>query len=144
LIKIKAVARSAINKARIARLATVATGNTAQLHLVPVVFVFDGQKFFIPLDQKRKTVSPERLRRTKNIETNPYVALLIDNYDEDWTKLFFVLVQGKATIIGKEHDGLLTKVHKMLFIKYPQYREVGVGKSCIAIYPDNVIFWKNW
>ena len=144
MIKVKAIARSAINKARVARLATLATTNSTQLHLVPVVFVFDGQKFFIPLDKKRKTVSPERLRRVRNIETNPYVALLIDDYNEDWTKLFFVLVQGKATIIGKEQDELLAKVHKMLFIKYPQYREVGVGKSCIAIYPDNVIFWKNW
>ena len=141
LIKLEPYVKEAVRKARVARLATV--DDKAQPYLVPVVFVFDHECFFIPLDKKRKKVKPAKLRRIKNIEKNPNVALLIDEYSDDWSKLFFVMVLGKASIIGVEQGELLTKVHKLLFRKYPQYKRVGLGESCIMIYPRKVIFWKN-
>jgi len=141
LVKLEAYVRAVIDKARVARLATVS--DKAQPHLVPVVFVFDKESFFIPLDEKAKRVRPERLRRVKNIQKNPNVALLIDEYNDDWRKLFFVMVTGKARIIGKEQGELLAKVHKLLFAKYPQYKRVGIGESCIMIDPQKVILWRN-
>src|SRR5919201_3412276 len=93
-----------IERARVARLATV--DYTSKPHLVPVVFVFDGNHFFIPIDQKRKTVKPQRLKRIKNIQDNPNVALLIDKYSEDWTKLAFVMIQGKALVATKEEGNI--------------------------------------
>jgi len=90
-----------VTDARVARLATI-DFEEAKPHIVPVVFVFDGISYYIPIDKKPKRDNdPERLRRVRNIQENPNVALLIDEYSEDWSKLFFVMIQGKGSLIGK-------------------------------------------
>lgn len=92
--------QSLVNNARVARLATIDYEETKP-HIVPVVFVFDGDSFYIPIDKKpKRDTDPERLRRIRNIQQNPNVALLIDEYNEDWSNLFFVLIQGKGSLIG--------------------------------------------
>src|SRR5918996_3701339 len=93
--------QSLINGARVARLATI-DFEEAKPHIVPVVFVFDGNAYYIPIDKKpKRNTDPERLRRVRNIQQNPNVALLIDEYNEDWSKLFFIMIQGKGTLVGK-------------------------------------------
>ena len=91
--------KTIINTARIARLATVDL--ECKPHLVPVVFVYDndGDFYFIPIDEKTKRSRPENLKRVRNIKENPNVALLIDEYNEDWSKLYFIMIQGIAYII---------------------------------------------
>ena len=144
-----------IYRARVARLATA--DSKAIPHIVPVVFAFDGEKYYIPVDEKTKTAKPDKLRRIKNIEINPAVALLIDEYSEDWKKLLFIMIQGKASILGKrrgnakeeeeeqqendENDKLLKIAHKLLFNKYTQYQHIAIGELCIVIYPQKTIFW---
>jgi PPOX class probable F420-dependent enzyme len=130
-----------IERARIARLATV--DYTSKPHLVPVVFVFDGSHFFIPIDQKRKTVKPPRLKRIKNIQDNPNVALLIDRYSEDWTKLAFVMIQGKASILtSKTQTNIpVREAYKKLMTKYQQYQKIGLSEMCIIIKPEKVVSW---
>jgi PPOX class probable F420-dependent enzyme len=140
-----------IRRARVARLATA--DSKAKPHIVPVVFAFDGEKYYIPIDRKTKTTKPGELRRIKNIDANPSVALLIDEYNEDWKKLLFIMVQGKAAILGKKKgndedgggvhgdDKLLKKAHKLLYTKYPQYQLIDIGKLSIVIYPQKTIFW---
>jgi PPOX class probable F420-dependent enzyme len=92
--------RSLVNGARVARLATI-DFDEAKPHIVPVVFVFSGNAYYVPIDKKpKRNTDPERLRRVRNIQKNPNVALLIDEYNEDWSKLFFVMIQGKGTLIG--------------------------------------------
>jgi len=133
-----------IERARIARLATA--NSESKPHLVPVVFVFDGNHFFIPIDEKRKkTINPEKLKRVKNISENPNVALLIDEYSEDWTKLTFVMIQGKASKVKKaqKENIQLQEAYKKLMTKYPQYQKIGLGVSCIMIKPEKVISWRN-
>src|SRR6476661_91977 len=92
--------KTIINTARVARLSTVDL--ECKPHLVPVVFAYDNDHdfYFIPIDEKTKRSRPENLKRVKNIKENPNVALLIDEYNEDWTKLYFILIQGKASIVG--------------------------------------------
>jgi PPOX class probable F420-dependent enzyme len=141
--------KTIINKARVARLATVDL--ECKPHLIPVVFVFDNDCdcYFIPIDEKSKRSRPEKLKRTKNIQQNPNVALLIDEYNEDWTKLYFIMIQAKALIIGgkgleKQNEVLLLqKAHNLLFDKYPQYQKTGVGEYVIMIIPQKVITWEN-
>ena len=138
--------KTIIDKATVARLATV--DSECKPHLIPVVFVFDNDCYFIPIDEKTKRSKPENLKRTKNIQQNPNVALLIDEYNEDWTKLYFIMIQGKASIIGgKELERnellLLEKAHKLLCDKYVQYQKIGIGKYIIMIIPQKVITWKN-
>jgi PPOX class probable F420-dependent enzyme len=130
-----------IERARVARLATV--DYASKPYLVPVVFVFDGNHFFIPIDQKRKTVKPQRLKRIKNIQHNPNVALLIDKYNEDWTKLAFVMIQGKASIITSKTQGniQLQEAYKKLTTKYRQYQKIGLGEMFIMIKPEKVASW---
>ncbi|MDQ4066631.1 MAG: pyridoxamine 5'-phosphate oxidase family protein, partial [Thermoproteota archaeon] len=93
-----------IQRARVARLATV--DSEFKPHIVPVVFVFDGNNFFIPVDEKRKAAKPGKLRRIRNIQDNPNVALLIDEYSEDWTKLAFIMIEGKASVATKEEGNI--------------------------------------
>ena len=131
-----------IERARIARLATI--DSEFKPNLVPVVFVFDGNHFFIPVDKKRKTAKPEKLKRIRNIQDNPNVALLFDEYSEDWTKLAFVMIQGKASIINKIEGNLqVRQAYKKLMTKYTQYQKVGVGEMCIIITPEKVSSWSN-
>ena len=135
-----------IYKARVARLATVDL--ECKPHLIPVVFVYDEHYYFIPIDEKTKRSRPEKLKRVRNIQQNPNVALLIDEYNEDWTKLYFIMIQGKASIIGgkklEQQDQLLfEKAHKLLYDKYPQYQKIGIGEYIITIIPRKVLTWEN-
>ncbi len=104
-------------------------------HLVPpVIFAFDNDCncYFIPIDEKTKRSRPENLKRVKNIQENPNVALLIDEYNEDWTRLYFIMIQEKASVIGGRRLEknklflLLEKAHKLLSDKYAQYQKIGI------------------
>ena len=130
-----------IKRAKVARLATV--DQKSHPYVVPVVFVFHENSFFIPLDDKVKTVNARKLKRVKNIEKNPNVTLLIDKYQNDWKKLFFLMIHGKATVIDEKNSKLMDKIHKLLISKYPQYKKIGVGNSCIKINTTKVTFWKG-
>jgi PPOX class probable F420-dependent enzyme len=138
--------KTVIDKAKVARLATV--DSECKPYLIPVVFVFDNDCYFIPIDEKTKRSKPENLKRIKNTQQNPNVALLIDEYDEDWRKLYFIMIQREASIIGGKELGqneqvLLEKAHKLLSGKYVQYQEIGIGEYVIMIVPQKVITWKN-
>jgi PPOX class probable F420-dependent enzyme len=147
--------KTIIDKARVARLATV--DSEWRPHVVPVVFTFDGENYYIPIDKKtkREPSKPEGLKRVKNIQVNPNVALLIDEYNENWTKLYFVMIHGRASLIsnkkGQEQNELpisffntlLEKAHKLLYEKYPQYQKISIGEYVIMIHPQKVITWKN-
>jgi PPOX class probable F420-dependent enzyme len=137
--------RAIICGARVARLATVDSEN-CKPYLVPVVFIYDGNNFYIPIDEKAKRSKPENLKRVKNIHTNPNVALLIDEYNEDWKKIWFIMIHGNASLINNiesKQNRLIQRVHRLLYEKYPQYLTTGVGKFCIMIRPQRVINWKN-
>jgi PPOX class probable F420-dependent enzyme len=138
--------KTIIDKARVARLATV--DSECKPHLIPVVFVFDNYSYFIPIDEKTKRSRPEKLKRAKNIQQNSNVTLLIDDYNENWRKLYFIMIQGKASIIGgkkleQNELLLLEKAHKLLSDKYLQYQKIGIGEYVIMIIPQKVITWKN-
>jgi len=139
-LKVNQKTKTLIKEAKVARLATV----DQKLHpyVVPVVFVFYENSFFIPLDEKTKTVNSRNLKRVKNIEKNPNVTLLIDKYQNNWKKLFFLMIHGKAKMIDG-NSKLMDKIHKLLISKYPQYKKIGIGNSCITINPTKVTFWNN-
>ena len=131
-----------IQRARVARLATV--DSEFKPHIVPVVFVFDGNNFFIPVDEKRKAAKPGKLKRIRNIQDNPNVALLIDEYSEDWTKLAFIMIEGKASVANKIEGNIqVREAYNKLMTKYIQYQKVGIGEVCIIITPKKVVSWSN-
>lgn len=83
-------------------------------------FVLLGETLYHAIDGKPKSVSPGQLRRVKNVRANPRAALLIDHYVEDWRRLWYVLLRGRARIVeqGVEQRRAIVALRK----KYPQYR----------------------
>ena len=110
--------RSFVESRRVARLATAdAQGRP---HAVPIVYVLEASRLYFALDAKPKSVPPERLRRVRNITRNPNVAVLVDDYREDWRRLAYVLLEGEAAVLseGAERERALA----LLRAKYRQYR----------------------
>lgn len=147
MIECKSDIVETLNNSRIARLATVDPENN-QPYLVPVVFAFDGNNIFIPIDDKpKKTINLNQLKRVKNIQKNPNISFLIDTYDdEDWNNLSYLIIQGKARIVVnrlKDTNTTINTAHSLLSEKYLQYKKlVGMGDSCIVIDIQKVIKWK--
>src|ERR671935_2729089 len=87
--------RNRVAAARVARLATVdARGRP---HLVPFCFVLDGEELLSAVDAKPKAT--QRLRRLENVRANPAVSVLVDHYEEDWSRLWWVRVDGRAEVV---------------------------------------------
>ena len=124
---------------RVGRLATLSADGTP--HIVPVVYACDGDRIYIPLDDKPKRVAPLRLKRARNITANPRVALLVDRYSEDWRKLAWARVDGVARILqrGKAHAAAI----KLLRAKYPQYRKMKLeARPVIEIAVKRRVGWE--
>ena len=130
-----------IQPTRIAHLATIA--RDGRPHLVPVCFVSDGRAFYIPLDRKPKRTAPMRLLRVRNIQAHPNVALLIDHYEENWDKLWFVLLRGRAALLRRPGSKEHRKAMSLLKKKYPQYAAGFLAENAplIRILPKRVSFW---
>src|SRR6266851_3847084 len=107
-----------LKEARVARLATLDA--KSRPHIVPVCFAYDGKLFYTAIDQKPKRVPPERLARLRNIRAVSRVALLIDEYDEDWTQLWYVLIRGNAKLLPKSAHKEHARAIRKLKAKYPQ------------------------
>ena len=83
-----------ITGARVGRLATAdADGRPT---VVPICYAFDGRALYSAVDAKPKQARPEGLKRIRNLRENPRVSVVIDEYDEDWTRLRYVIIQGRA------------------------------------------------
>ena len=110
-------------------------------HLVPVCFVVNDGALYITIDQKPKG-DPRALKRLKNIIENPAAAFVADRYDEDWTRLGWVMLRGPAEILtkGGEHD----RAQTLLRSRYRQYQGMELdGLPVIAIRIERVTSWGN-
>lgn len=108
---------------------------------MPIVYAFDGQRLFTPIDAKPKRVSPHRLQRVRNIQANPYVAVIIDQYSDDWRKLAWVQVRGRASLV-ESGDEYTTGI-ALLEARYPQYAEMPLaGRPLIVIQVETITSWR--
>ncbi len=124
---------------RVARLATADAAGRP--HVIPVCYAFDGKSFFIALDEKPKRVEASQLKRIRNILVNPHIALVIDRYSDDWSKLAYILVPGVATLIAPGSAGH-SRAIGLLRERYPQYRTMAIEEQpVIAIRPSSVTAW---
>ena len=118
-----------------------ADGNGAP-HAIPICYAFDGVSLYFALDLKPKWVEGRQLKRVRNILENPKVALVIDDYSEDWGQLAYVLIQGSAGLL--EDGDEQKRAEAMLREKYPQYEELlEEGCTVVRITPEKVISWGN-
>jgi PPOX class probable F420-dependent enzyme len=119
----------------VARLAT--TDPDGRPHLVPIVFAVDGDTLYSAVDSKPKR--SRRLRRIENARARPDVTLLVDHYDEEWGRLWWIRVRGRARVLdgGPEHDRALA----LLAEKYPQYRAEPPEGPVLAVDVTEVRAW---
>ena len=133
--------RALLDSARVAHLATA--DQYARPHAVPIVFVLSDTKLYFPLDRKPKRDDDwHMLRRVRNIETNGRVSIVVDRYDEDWTKLAWVLLEGVATIIetGAERDAAAADLAR----KYAQYQSGGLdGRPVVRVFIERAVQWSG-
>jgi PPOX class probable F420-dependent enzyme len=109
--------RAFIDSHRVARLATSDLHGAP--HVIPIVYACVGDAVYFIVDDKPKRTH-SGLKRLRNIEQNPRVALLIDDYDEDWTSLAYLLIHGRAAVVADRADYAL--VLYALRERYAQYR----------------------
>mgnify|MGYP001359597996 CR=1 FL=1 len=130
--------RAFLTRMRVARLSTADA--SGQPHVVPIVFAFDGQQLYTPLDEKPKRVGPGELKRVRNLLENPQVAIVVDHYDEDWTRLAWVMVTGRGEMVeaGEAHAAGV----RLLERKYPQYQAMPLrDRPLIVVTPQGVRSW---
>lgn len=108
--------------------------------MIPVCYAFDGESIYSVLDAKPKSTPLRQLRRVRNILANPQVSLVVDHYEEDWSRLRYVLVLGEAGLLqeGEEWARAIVTLRE----KYPQYQEMDLDDSpVIKITPVRFIPW---
>jgi PPOX class probable F420-dependent enzyme len=139
--EISAAVRKILKQARVARLATLDA--KSRPHIVPVCFAYDGKAFYTAVDRKPKRVPGERLARLQNIRAVPRVALLIDEYNEDWAQLWYILVRGKAKLIPQSAHKERAWAIRKLRAKYPQYAQGMLADDApvIRIVPERTTSW---
>jgi PPOX class probable F420-dependent enzyme len=126
-----AIAEERLALARIARLATVTPAGRP--HVVPVCFALSRGRIFTAVDGKPKVTT--ELARLENVRATGRVSLLVDHYEEDWSQLWWVRVDGIAEVI--ESDAAIDD----LADKYEQYRSRRPAGPVIAITPER---WRSW
>jgi PPOX class probable F420-dependent enzyme len=116
-----------LTSARVARLAT--TDPDGRPHLVPIVFAVDGDTLYTAVDRKPKR--SRTLRRIENARARPDVTILVDRYDEDWSRLWWIRLRGRARVLdaGDERQRAL----QLLAEKYPQYEDEPPDGPVLAV-----------
>ena len=138
---LSAAARDLLSTARVAHLAT--SDQYARPHVVPIVFVCIDDVLYTPLDRKPKRDDDwHALRRVRNIETNGRVAIVVDRYDENWSRLAWVMVEGVATILesGEARDSAAA----LLVAKYAQYETLSLdGRPIVRVEIERASEWSS-
>ena len=128
-----------LRAARVGRLATASRDGRPLV--VPVCYVFDGGRFYSAVDAKPKRT--RELRRLRNIADNPRVSVVVDEYDEDWTRLRYVIVEGRADVLTDGDE--FGRAVDLLVAKYAQYRTLALARDTglvIRIVPDRLLHWR--
>jgi len=127
---------SLLDQARVATLATVYADGRP--HMVPVVFALDDPDLVTAIDGKPKQGGS--LTRIENIGRDPRVTLLAHHYDEDWTRLWWVRVDGRASI--EDRGAGFERAMTALKARYPQYESVALAGPVIRIGIGHTTAWE--
>ncbi len=124
--------------APVGRLATADSNGVP--HVIPICYALMHGMIYSVLDQKPKRATLTRLRRVRNILVNPQVSLVIDHYEENWERLWYILISGHAELLeeGEERPSAI----QVLREKYAQYRAMNLDPNpVIKITPSHVVSW---
>ncbi len=129
-----------INAHVVARLATADAAG--QPHVIPFCYAFDGQHVYFVVDHKPKRQTGKPLKRIRNMLENPQAAIVIDDYDDDWTQLAYVLITGTTALVEDEAE--YARMLARLRERYPQYRAMDLtfaNNAMVRISPTKVHAW---
>ena len=127
-----------LSAGRVAHLAT--TDASGHPLVVPICYAFEDADVYSSIDAKPKRIAPLLLERVRNIRENSYVSIVVDRYEEDWSRLAYLLIRGRAKILtrGPRHK---KGVH-LLRMKYPQYQEMAIEeRPIIHVAVDHAKSW---
>ena len=130
----KEIARR-LHSARSATLGTV--DDRGRPHLVPIVFAYDEGRIYNAVDHKPK--STYRLKRLRNVAANPHVSVLVDHYDDDWSRLWWIRVDGTAEVVGS--GPRFRRALALLADKYADYVAQPPPGPIIEVRVENVRAW---
>ncbi|MHB8614155.1 MAG: TIGR03668 family PPOX class F420-dependent oxidoreductase [Candidatus Dormibacteraceae bacterium] len=128
-------ARRRLAGSRDARLATV--DGDGHPHVVPIVFALQDDTIYFAVDAKPKKTT--NLTRLRNIAANPGVAVLVDHYEDDWTRLWWVRVDGTARVVADKAEA--ERATDLLATRYAQYKSARPGGPVVAIHIDRLTGW---
>jgi PPOX class probable F420-dependent enzyme len=127
---------------RVGHLATVAPDGMP--HVLPVCYALDDEAVYFVADAKPKRRPAHALQRLENVRWSRSAALVVDDYDEDWTRLAWVLVRGPAAVVDEAaaHAAALARLR----LRYPQYRAMPLddpgAHPIVRITPARVRTWR--
>jgi PPOX class probable F420-dependent enzyme len=125
------------------RVAHLATADAAGApHVIPICYAVVREAFYFVVDEKPKRTRTA-LKRLRNIAANPRVALVIDDYDEDWKQLAYLLVRGRAAVVADQAE--YTAGLDALRERYPQYRAMPLASAThpmVRIVPEYRHLWR--
>jgi PPOX class probable F420-dependent enzyme len=130
--------RRFLDAQRVARLATADAAGRP--HVVPICYALTGDTVYFTIDEKPKKKPAAGLKRLANLRANPFAALVVDRYDEDWSRLGWVMLQGRAEVLesGPEHD----RAQANLRARYPQLAAMRIeALPVVAVRVDHVASW---
>ena len=126
-----------LSQSKVAHLATV--GEDGRPHIVPFVFAVDGETLYFAVDAKPKTTT--NLKRLRNIAANPAVSVLVDHYEDDWSKLWWVRADGTARVVADPSEA--KHAIELLVNRYAQYRASRPLGPVVAIHIDRLTGWSG-
>jgi PPOX class probable F420-dependent enzyme len=127
--------RTRVAAARVAHLATA--GADGRPHIVPICFAVDEETLYFAVDAKPKRT--RNLKRLQNIATNPRVSILVDHYENDWDRLWWVRLDGHARVVTD--DAGLGLALQLLAQRYAQYRATRPHGPVVAVSIDRITGW---
>jgi len=137
-----AEARRFLEAHRVGHLATA--GADGAPHVIPVCYALDGAALYFVADEKPKRRPARELQRLRNLRANPRAAVVVDDYDEDWTRLAWLLVRGPARVV--EEPEAHASALALLRARYSQYLAMALDdlerNPIVRIEPARVVLWR--
>ena len=131
----RATQRLLVSRARVGRLATVTA--SGQAHVVPLCFALVGEVVYSAVDHKPKRSA--NLRRIDNIVATGSTSLVVDHFEEDWSALWWVRLDGIGRLVEDEREAAVAM--DALTAKYQQYQQRPPVGAIVAI---DVANWTGW
>jgi PPOX class probable F420-dependent enzyme len=128
-------AREAVAQARHAILGTV--GPSGEARLVPCAFALMGDDVVSAVDHKPKTST--QLARLADIERTGRATVLVEHYEDDWDRLWWVRLSGRARLVTPADAGPALAA---LVARYEQYTRQPPEGPCYAITVERVAAWR--